>query len=247
MTLSEQETDQAIEILSKTNDGDDLDPQDLSLVQGKVNQQLTAAGEQAFAELYNKVAQGNYTKPWLAGVEHVTRDQAGYVYWKAQIVEHFTFNLIDPQTLKSLVNKLAATCRHIEALEIPVCTFSCTTELFAKMPLNYTKEYKELLYHLPNCWEHSDGTTAFLLGGNRNAQGYPIKVVYLELCNGNITVKTLPVKPNNVEYHSMVAIGFQYAVFDTLDDVTAWFNKHGITPGKARELLNAREVYLKNK
>ena len=48
----------ACEILQATNDGSDLDPQHLWLVQEWVNDTLNEKGEQTFHELYKNVKQG---------------------------------------------------------------------------------------------------------------------------------------------------------------------------------------------
>ena len=53
-----------------------------------------------FQQLYATVTSGQYAKPWLAGVEHVTRDHQGYVYWKGSRIEHFTFSVMREDHLK---------------------------------------------------------------------------------------------------------------------------------------------------
>lgn len=107
--------DQAIEILAKTNDGNDLTPQDLHLVQVTVNRNLSEAGEVAFANLYRAVADGTYaeSKRWFHGIEHLTSDHQGYVYWKGKRVEHFSYN--DEQREAEGAAHLAAKCRTLEA------------------------------------------------------------------------------------------------------------------------------------
>ena len=80
--------DMAIEILRKTNDGNDLAPEHLKLVEVAANGWLSEAGEVAFHELHRDVENG-YKKPWLHGIEHLTRDHEGYVYWKGRRVEHY--------------------------------------------------------------------------------------------------------------------------------------------------------------
>ena len=55
-------TDEAIEILQATNDGDDLAPEDLKLLEIAVNGFLNEAGEVAFAALVGKVREG-YQRP----------------------------------------------------------------------------------------------------------------------------------------------------------------------------------------
>jgi hypothetical protein len=80
--------DMIIEILHTTNDGNDLSPQHLKLVEIASNNNLSEAGEVALYELYSNVKKG-YTKPWFLGIEHMTRDQDGFVYWKDTQVEHY--------------------------------------------------------------------------------------------------------------------------------------------------------------
>ena len=79
----------AIDILQATHDGHDLDPRQLGLLQAAVNGHLTAEGLDVFSQLHDQVVNGNYRKPWLNGVEYVTIDHEGYVYWKGRHIEHF--------------------------------------------------------------------------------------------------------------------------------------------------------------
>ena len=81
-------SDMAIEILQKTQDGDNLAPRDLSLLEAAVNEALNENGIKAFHELYQKVLSG-YTKPWFYDVENFTQDHEGYVYYKGVQVEHY--------------------------------------------------------------------------------------------------------------------------------------------------------------
>ncbi|MCH7554336.1 MAG: hypothetical protein IIC82_10110 [Chloroflexi bacterium] len=83
--------DKAISILHATHDGDDIAPCELSLLESAVNGWLTDEGKVAFDDLHRRVESGEYRKPWLFEVEHLTLDHEGYVYWKGVQVEHFTF------------------------------------------------------------------------------------------------------------------------------------------------------------
>src|SRR6266536_6385587 len=113
--------EQSIEILRHSRDGENLDPAHLSLVEAAVNNNLTECGVQAFHQLHADVVSAKYIKPWLCGVEHVTRDLQGYVYWKGNRIEHFTYSAMDAAQLKAITRRLAEKCRHIEALGLPVC------------------------------------------------------------------------------------------------------------------------------
>jgi hypothetical protein len=106
--------DQAIEILQKTSDGDDLDPGHLKLLELAVDGRLNIAGKGAFAALLASVRSG-YVKPWFHGVEHLTRDQEGYVYWKGNTVEHITGNLVLNDEGKAYALELARRCAILEA------------------------------------------------------------------------------------------------------------------------------------
>jgi len=104
--------DQAIEILQKTNDGNDLAPEHLKLLEMTVNGLINEAGEIAFEELYQNVMKG-YKRPWFHGIEHLTRDHEGYVYWKDARVEHYSFS--DYEQEGRAAAELADICREIEA------------------------------------------------------------------------------------------------------------------------------------
>lgn len=106
--------DEAIEILRATHDGDELDPQHLKLVELAVNGLLNQAGRQAFAELLASVRKG-YVKPWLHGAEHITRDHAGYIYYKQHRIEHFSPAYALSPEAQAYACKLSETCKALEA------------------------------------------------------------------------------------------------------------------------------------
>lgn len=108
----------AIEILRATDDGERLDPTDLYLVQETVNGNITELGEVAFYALHNRVMAGEYKKPWLCGVENLTIDHEGFVYWKGIEVEHYSFQ--DAERERKAAEELASRCRHLEEIGVPV-------------------------------------------------------------------------------------------------------------------------------
>ncbi len=109
----------AIEIIRATNDGDDLAPQHLKLVEYAVNGALSERGEIAFNELLAQVRAG-YQKPWFHGIEQMTIDHEGYVYWKGTQVEHYTPGWAFSPEARDEALRLAERCRHLEALGVPV-------------------------------------------------------------------------------------------------------------------------------
>jgi len=107
------------EILQKTNDGDDLDPQHLWLVQEAVNGHLNDKGWAAFQELYDNVKAG-YKPPWFHGIENMLRRQSGYVFWKGKIVEHYDSPWAYSPDGKKHAVELASRCRHLESIGVEV-------------------------------------------------------------------------------------------------------------------------------
>lgn len=110
--------ERACAILQSTNDGDDLAPEHLKLVEDAVNGFLNEAGLQAFNELYEN-CKGGYKKPWFH-VENLTIDNVGYVYWKGQQVEHYDLGWHRSPEAKIAAEELARRCRSLEERGIPV-------------------------------------------------------------------------------------------------------------------------------
>jgi len=113
--------DKACGILSHTRDGNDLAPHHLYLVQEAVNGNLTKDGERAFESLYEESqSPRGYTKPWYCGVENLTLDHTGYVYWKGEIVEHFSLHVMSWEDQKAQAVEMGRRCRHLEKLGVSV-------------------------------------------------------------------------------------------------------------------------------
>jgi hypothetical protein len=111
----------AVEILRNTNDGMRLNPTDLELVEQAANSWLTEEGEVALSELLSDVTTGEYftsSRRWFQGIEHLTRDHQGHVYWRSARVEHFSFS--DGYEEKQAAVTLAARCRALETKGFPV-------------------------------------------------------------------------------------------------------------------------------
>ena len=114
-------SDIAIDILRKTNDGEELDPQHLKLLEMAVNGYLNAKGEAAFRELHTSV-QAGYRKPWLHGVESLTINHAGYVRWKDSIVEHYNISAAFSAESKAEAQELGRRCAILETKGIEPTT-----------------------------------------------------------------------------------------------------------------------------
>ena len=102
----------ALEIIQKTNDGNDLAPEHLSMVEAAVNGWLTESGEVAFQQLYESVVKG-YVKPWYHNIEHLTQDHEGFIYWKGEHVEHYSFQ--DYEKADEEAHELSRRCKILES------------------------------------------------------------------------------------------------------------------------------------
>jgi hypothetical protein len=247
--------EQSIEILDRSRDGNDLEPFHLSLVQAAVNNHLTAREVEAFHQLYDSVTSGQYAKPWLAGVEHVTRDHQGYIYWKGSRIEHFTFSVMEEDQLKHTTQRLAERCRHIEALGLPVCGHSYFNDWLQEMPLDFPQAYKELLHFTGTPYEHEDGRAIFPMQG-RTQDGWPVEARFLAVKDGAITERSLPVRLGDVEYHALTGqYGCRLARCGqaehngpgaaSLAQILDWLRRHGITQPIAQQLVEHLQANLK--
>src|SRR2546426_8457368 len=120
-TMSKPIIEQAIEILQATRDGEDLAPEHLKLVEIAVNGWLNEAGEVAFAELYANV-KSDYRRPCFHGIQHLTIDHQGYVYWKGEEVEHDNPGWAYSEEAKAQAQELAQRCMMLENQGKPVNT-----------------------------------------------------------------------------------------------------------------------------
>lgn len=111
--------DQAIEILRATNDGDDLTPHELLLVQCAVNGGLTEQGQASFARLLQRCRAG-YHVGAFHDIEHLSISQQGYVRWKGIHVEHYELRFAYTDAGKAAAHELARRCRILEERAAPV-------------------------------------------------------------------------------------------------------------------------------
>lgn len=121
--MSKNYSEMAIEMLRATRDGETLAPVDLKLLEMAVNGFLNEAGDVAFCDLYARVSSGEYCPPWFHGIEHLTRNHEGYVFWKGFEVEHYSGTSVYSEDGRQAAIELARRCRHLEAIgETPNCT-----------------------------------------------------------------------------------------------------------------------------
>lgn len=107
--------DIACEILERTHDGDDLEPMHLKLIEDAVNGFLNEKGIEALNEIHKTVINGQYKKPPFHGMEHLSIDHVGYVYWKGHQVEHYEFPWAYTKEAQQAAIELARRCEVLES------------------------------------------------------------------------------------------------------------------------------------
>ena len=122
--MSQSMCDMVCEVLKKTNDGNDLAPIDLKLIEMTINGFINELGEVAFYELHARVLKGEYQKPWLQGVEHLTMDHEGFVYWKDQSIEHWDGKITHEGNARGQAEaaELSRRCNILEKAGEPINT-----------------------------------------------------------------------------------------------------------------------------
>jgi len=118
--MKENTCDKAIEILQATSDGDKLAPLDLKLVESAVNGFLSEEGIKVFNLLHETIVAGKYKHPWFHGIENMTIDDVGFIYWKGAIVEHYEQPWAYSKDAKESAEDLKRRCEILESKGIPL-------------------------------------------------------------------------------------------------------------------------------
>ena len=113
--MNELLQDKLCSILAKTHDGEDLAPEHLSLVERICNTAvLSEDDEKQVLDLYAQVESNKYQKPFLHGIEHITMDHEGNIYYKGKMVENYRPSYAHSEEGKRELLKLASDCKTLE-------------------------------------------------------------------------------------------------------------------------------------
>jgi hypothetical protein len=118
--MKEDTCDKTIEILQATSDGDKLSLLDLNLVENAVNGFLSEEGIKVFNQLHEIIVAGKYKYPWFHGIENMTIDHVGYVFWKGATVEHYEQPWAYSKEAQENAQKLKRRCEILESKGIPL-------------------------------------------------------------------------------------------------------------------------------
>jgi hypothetical protein len=230
--------DSAIAILQHSNDGNRLAPRDLKLLELAVNGRLNEAGEVAFAELHTDVMSGEYfttKRRWLYGVEHLTQDHEGYVYWKDIRVDHYSFRDADEGRAAAL--QLEQRCLMLEARGFPVNGRTVDArdcyEAEAGTPWMYalTRYYSFL---------EKDGVVTGIFYRTHQGEGLP-EVVCVSQSGG---IAELHFDSSAyAAYHRLQDAGHEsMSVWATFEESVSRLERLGVTPEWLDEVIRSKEV-----
>ena len=113
--MAETQVRLAIDILRASNDGNDLDPVALHLVEVAANGRLNEKGVQLLTTMCEKLRQGTWRPFWLHGIPQLSAKADGTVLWRMRHPVATLPNPLDPEHSGYLLT-LAERCRHLEAL-----------------------------------------------------------------------------------------------------------------------------------
>lgn len=115
--------DQSIEILQATNDGNKLAPRHLYLLQEGINGNLSEEGVEALLQLHKEVCIDKTYDPlkvYYFGVEHMTRDHTGYIYFKGHHIDHFSYGRGRGEEEKAALVRAQKICLLLEKKGHPI-------------------------------------------------------------------------------------------------------------------------------
>ena len=107
-----------------------------------VNGFLNENGIKLIDEIYEQVTSGSYTKPYLQGVEFMTQDHEGYIYFKEHSVEHYSRPWAYSLEAKDCLENMQQRCLFLESKGLDI-SFGNAMNMSEEL----SKEYHEGFIH----------------------------------------------------------------------------------------------------
>lgn len=220
--------DQAIELLKLTHDGGSLSPTHLSLLQSACNGILTEEGEVAFEELYRRVKSGTYELSWMCGVQHLTQDHQGYVYWRGRHVEHYSYT--DFEQKREAAERLAQRCLSLEAKGFPVNARTAICSIMEEAPAD--TPWLEALTCFYAFFHKDDAVRVVFF-----KQDESLQAIALEKQGGVIVGEVF--EGGYEAYHGTVAHGYQSAGCGlSYPQIVSLLEQSGLTPDEIHAAIH---------
>jgi len=216
-------------LISETETGTALLEPHRRLLTKALTEPLSRDSEEVIAWLHEKITRGTYRKEFFCGVEHLTQDAKGYLFWK----DSFIGRLPGTGTKDDAENarKIAERCRQLEAKRFPITQRAWRTKAILEAPAG-------------TCWKSALYAYALVLRkAERVVFGFWTKdgkrVVLAEKnADGNLSICTL-----NTPVEISIKIfaeeqGFSVEYVDGYDTFEALIHQSGITPTEVSTLVN---------
>jgi len=220
---SMQPIDKAIAILERTQDGNLLAVRDLKLTELAAKNGLSDLGLTSLGVLYDEVVAGTYdaSKLYLFGIEHLTRDAEGYVFWKGVHVEHYSHK--SPEEMERDARKLAATCQALEAKNFPVNSRTAIDSKFEQAPPE--TQWLEAMCRYYTLFEGQGRHVAIFYRYSTP------EVVILEKDVASGQVRRTPMDSAYGAYHHVQDQGLKSgSPFNDYGEFVSWLQASGLTP-----------------
>lgn len=232
--------DKIIAILQKTNDGDDLTPSDLHLCQLGCNGQLNERGNQLLDTLHTAVEQGTYRaireRP-LHGTPFLTKDSAGYVFWRGTRIEHFSFP--DSVAEAAAARALSEHCQMLEVKGFPVNSRTVLQrDLLTQAPAN--TPWREIALGYYSFMSDASGIPAWCIVSLPNARAMGVPRADLGL-PPEYAVATEFESGSFQLFHKLQRAGYKSTAAPTnsYSALTQFMARLGVTPAAITEMAAA--------
>lgn len=173
-------------------------------------------------------------------IDHLTQDGKGYVYWRGQHVEHYSYPAERAAEESQAALELRTRCIHLEALGIPVTSRTATwyagwyEGLTPDIMANLDPLLRSLLMKPRDLWE-KDGAFAWIAESQARTDGPLRSIARVCTCeNGYRDSFMLDSDDIGGFYHPMVALGWRPArmgqgemqgcCYATTAQLLAWFD-----------------------
>lgn len=215
-----------------------------SLIQKSLNSSLLTQNQTilaiptysvAFSCLYLDTCISMYksNRKWLGGQVGLVADSVGNIYWRGTRIEHFSLASITRALLQEAAAALAADCRNLERLNVPVQMSTAGHPWFVKLPPTTPLVYRRALPYLQHWYKHSNGEVIVEVE-TRIQNGWPADLRYIKLSDGNVSLEIRPAQQASLSSLPELA-GFKAAClpdnrplfFGNMVDVQNWLQAAG--------------------
>ena len=235
MSISEQ----AQAILESTSNGANLYPADLKLVQSVISGSISEAAEIAIYELYDTVVRNNSYPRWFHGIQFLTQDHEGYVYWRGQHVEHYSFK--DEIAEKQAAERLATDCKSLESKHFKVTSRTVLCKAALEAPVDTL--WKEAIYKFYAFFKLDDKVLGiFYHGGAEYTEDKPVSLsncssLGIEVNEGKLVVT--PFKESFIAYREATSKGFTPLPADpSYSELVSYLEQMQVPPAMLHGLIS---------